>query len=60
MIVNGVGHPLWALRAGGYFPGLLTAPPVAIAGLVVLRRLLAVTGQRRSATTTRSDDPATS
>lgn len=25
-LANGVGHPLLALRAGGYFPGVATAP----------------------------------
>jgi len=25
-IVNGIGHPLWSLREGGYTPGLATAP----------------------------------
>jgi hypothetical protein len=24
--INGVGHPLWSLRQGGYTPGVLTAP----------------------------------
>ena len=24
--VNGVGHPAWTLRQGGYTPGVLTAP----------------------------------
>jgi len=23
--INGIGHPLWSLRQGGYTPGLLTA-----------------------------------
>jgi hypothetical protein len=25
-IINGIGHPLWTLREGGYTPGLATAP----------------------------------
>ena len=25
-IINGVGHPAWSLREGGYTPGVLTAP----------------------------------
>jgi hypothetical protein len=25
-IINGVGHPAWTLRQGGYTPGVLTAP----------------------------------
>lgn len=24
--INGVGHPVWSLRQGGYTPGVLTAP----------------------------------
>lgn len=24
--INGIGHPLWALRQGGYTPGVLSAP----------------------------------
>ncbi len=24
--INGVGHPIWTLRQGGYTPGVLTAP----------------------------------
>ena len=25
-VVNGIGHPLWAIRHGGYAPGVATAP----------------------------------
>jgi hypothetical protein len=25
-MINGVGHPLWSLRQGGYTPGVATAP----------------------------------
>lgn len=25
-VINGVGHPLWSLRQGGYTPGVATAP----------------------------------
>ena len=25
-VINGIGHPLWSLRQGGYEPGLATAP----------------------------------
>lgn len=37
--VNGVAHPLLALAAGGYFPGLWTSPIAGIMGLVLLPRL---------------------
>lgn len=41
--LNGVAHPLFAVRVGGYFPGLLSAPLVAIAALRLGRRLSAAT-----------------
>jgi hypothetical protein len=25
-VINGIGHPVWALRQGGYTPGVITAP----------------------------------
>ena len=25
-VINGVGHPLWSVRMGGYTPGVATAP----------------------------------
>jgi hypothetical protein len=40
-IGNGVAHPLLALGARGYFPGLITAPFLGIAGLFLARSLLA-------------------
>lgn len=43
-VANGVAHPLLSLRAGGYFPGLLTSPLVGVAGVLLFRRLSAVTG----------------
>lgn len=42
-IGNGVAHPLLAIRAGGYFPGLLTSPLVGLAGAVLWARLMAIT-----------------
>jgi Protein of unknown function with HXXEE motif len=45
-IGNGLGHPLLSLRTGGYFPGLITSPLVGIAGVLLLRALLDVTGER--------------
>jgi len=29
-IINGIGHPLWALRQGGYTPGVATAPALLV------------------------------
>lgn len=43
MIANGVAHPMLAVLVGGYFPGLITAPVLGIAGVVLWKRLLALT-----------------
>src|SRR5262245_31717525 len=45
---NGVAHPLLALRAGGYFPGLITSPVVGIVGVWLLKRLAAITERQPS------------
>ena len=42
-MINGVTHPLIAMRAGGYFPGLYTAPLLGAAGIVMWRSLNAIT-----------------
>ncbi|MBI1211920.1 MAG: HXXEE domain-containing protein [Alphaproteobacteria bacterium] len=39
-IGNGIAHPLFAISARGYFPGLITAPLLGIAGLFLARSLL--------------------
>jgi len=31
--LNGVGHPLWSLRQGGYTPGVITAPILLVVAL---------------------------
>ena len=31
--INGIGHPLWSLRQGGYTPGVLTAPLLLVLAL---------------------------
>ncbi len=38
---NGLGHGALALAAGGYFPGLATAPLLLALGLLLARRLAA-------------------
>ena len=43
MLINGVAHPLLAFVAGGYFPGLWTAPLAGFLGGVVFAQLLALT-----------------
>lgn len=40
---NGLAHPLLALSVGGYFPGLLTSPLMAVAGVLLLVALWRVT-----------------
>ncbi len=42
-IVNGVAHPLPAVAARGYFPGLITSPVVGVVGVLLWLRLVAVT-----------------
>ena len=42
-VTNGLAHPLLALNAGGYFPGLATSPLVAVVGALLLTRLSRIT-----------------
>jgi hypothetical protein len=42
-LINGVGHPLWSLRQGGYTPGVATAPVLLILALYLARQLREVT-----------------
>lgn len=32
-MINGIGHPLWSVRQGGYTPGVLTAPVLLVLAL---------------------------
>ena len=62
MVMNLVAHPALALLVGGYFPGLVTSPAVGVAGVLLLRRLVASTegghtsdpGSRSSGTVARN------
>jgi Protein of unknown function with HXXEE motif len=38
-IINGIGHPLWSLRQGGYTPGLATAPVLLVLALYLAHQL---------------------
>ena len=38
-MLNGVAHPLLAVAAGGYFPGLVTSPFIGAASVWLWRRL---------------------
>jgi hypothetical protein len=42
-VVNGVAHPAFSAATHGYFPGLISAPAVGFAGVVLMRRLSVVT-----------------
>jgi hypothetical protein len=39
-VINGIGHPLWSLRQGGYTPGVLTAPILLLLAISLARDLL--------------------
>jgi len=43
--INGVGHPAWTLRQGGYTPGVLTAPLLLVLALYLASQLR---GERRA------------
>ncbi len=45
-LANGVAHPWFAARTGGYFPGLFSSPLVGVVGVLLLRRLFLVTKER--------------
>lgn len=47
-VINGVVHPLWTLRAGGYTPGVATAPVLLVIALY-LGQQLHTTARRSSA-----------
>lgn len=49
MLLNGAGHPLLALRAGGYFPGLVTSPVVGLLGVALLGQLATIASRRGQA-----------
>lgn len=38
-VINGVGHPLWSRRMGGYTPGVATAPVLLVLALYLARQL---------------------
>jgi hypothetical protein len=42
-VVNGLAHPAFSLRTGGYFPGLFTSPLVGLVGIFLLQRLSVIT-----------------
>jgi hypothetical protein len=56
MMVNGIAHPLLAVDAAGYFPGLITAPMLGVAGAALWMRLVSLTS-RDGRTTARTSEP---
>jgi hypothetical protein len=38
-VINGLGHPLWALRMGSYTPGVATAPALLVIALYLGHQL---------------------
>lgn len=48
--INGIGHPLWSLRQGGYTPGVITAPILLVVALYLGTQL-------RKVTVTHRDEP---
>jgi hypothetical protein len=38
-LLNGIGHPLWSLRAGAYTPGVATAPLLLLLALYLAAQL---------------------
>ncbi|MGH3056358.1 MAG: HXXEE domain-containing protein [Gaiellaceae bacterium] len=42
-IANGIAHPLASLGMRGYFPGMVTAPLLGVAGVLLFSRLMAST-----------------
>jgi hypothetical protein len=39
-MINGIGHPFWAIYRGTYFPGVITAPFLLIVSVYLCRLLL--------------------
>ena len=46
---NGLGHPALAARAGGYFPGVATAPVLFVVAVYLASRLIRTRGSRAAA-----------
>jgi hypothetical protein len=47
-IANGIAHPLLAIRTGGYFPGLITSPLLAVGGMLLWKRTMEITKPRHA------------
>jgi hypothetical protein len=49
-IMNGIAHPALAVVARGYFPGLISSPVLGVLGVLLWRRLLALTRPQKTKT----------
>jgi len=45
-VANGIAHPMLAVVAHGYFPGLITSPVLGVLGVLLWLRLLGLTRNR--------------
>jgi hypothetical protein len=48
-IINGIVHPLWSLREGGYTPGLATAPVLLLLAIYLAYQLRRPAHERSTA-----------
>jgi hypothetical protein len=49
-VINGIGHPLWTLREGGYTPGVATAPVLLVLAAYLALQLRHMSGGTSAAT----------
>jgi hypothetical protein len=54
---NAIIHPALAIRAGAYFPGLLTSPLVGLSGVALLFALVRSTRRQRKGPPGKMEDP---
>ena len=47
-ILNGIGHPVWSLRQGGYTPGVVTAPILLALAVYLVVQLTGATGAMKT------------
>ena len=48
-VINGIGHPLWTLRQGGYTPGVATAPVLLVLAVNLARQVRHSAGRSSAA-----------
>jgi hypothetical protein len=52
--INGIGHPLWSLRQGGYTPGVATAPVLLVLAVYLMRQTRHLKSETRPLSPTRA------